>query len=369
MTRPLSSAYYPGIVIRFFIFHLLAFLLPKLPLSAQDRSHIPAAPSYNDFHAAMIFLASPATEGREAGKRGSLLASDYIVASMIKAGLKPAGNLDFLLPGKKDRKKRESWKQHFNIALFSSYPDSAVIISSVPAAGRIFHEIATYNNGKSQTDTVRVHNIMGMIPGRNRSKTIVIGAHYDHLGIRNDSLYAGANDNASGIAGMLALASKWAALPSKPSCNILFAAWTAEEKGVLGSEYFVKHSGIDAGKIALAINMDMIAGNAPEDTTGVILSIGTGRDAELLDKMAVAINDALGKHLSLDLWNVDGHYGSDYAFFNEANVPVMTFFSGFTDNYHSPGDTIEKTDTDKMENILLLVNQCLGLSLQRISEK
>ncbi|MHC0441526.1 M20/M25/M40 family metallo-hydrolase [Flavobacterium sp. 3-210] len=210
-----------------------------------------------------------------------------------------------------------------------------------------------------QTETLPVRNVLGMIQGKDSTKTIIVGAHYDHLGIIKDSIYNGADDNASGTSGMLALAKKWSESKIKPPCNILFASWTAEEMGLLGSEYFVENFDFKKQKILLAINMDMISRSAPEDKSHRILSIGTQKEDENLRKMSNEINSKLQNPFSLDLWETNGHSGSDYASFTAKGIPIMTFFSGFHDDYHTPNDKLSKVDFDKIKDVLFIVNSSL----------
>jgi hypothetical protein len=107
--------------------------------------------------------------------------------------------------------------------------------SSVPLKDKIAGFAITV-----KAESIMVRNVLGFIQGLDSTKSIVVGAHYDHLGIRDGRIYNGSDDNASGTAGMLALAKYWATSTEKPACNIIFAAWTAEEKGLLGSSYFVQ---------------------------------------------------------------------------------------------------------------------------------
>jgi len=218
-------------------------------------------------------------------------------------------------------------------------------------------------------ESIGVHNVLGMIQGKDSSRSIVVGAHYDHLGIRNGNIYNGADDNASGVSGMLALAKVWSENCERPACNIIFAAWTAEEKGLLGSSYFVQHTRANPGKIKLSVNLDMISRSAPEDTDCRILSIGTMKGNEYLQHMAAEGNLRLSHPFKLDLWDVTGHFGSDYASFTAVKIPVMTFFSGFHDDYHTPRDISAKTDPGKMESILKLVNGCIRQALDSIQSK
>jgi Zn-dependent M28 family amino/carboxypeptidase len=158
---------------------------------------------------------------------------------------------------------------------------------------------------------------------------------------------------------MLALAKYWSESAEKPACNLLFAAWTAEEKGLIGSSYFVDHNNVNPENTVLKINFDMISRSAPEDSTGLIISIGTAKGSDNLKALANQNNQLLAKPFTLDLWECSEHGGSDYAPFAGQKVPVMTFFSGFHDDYHSIRDISIKADLDKMKNILNLANGCL----------
>lgn len=215
---------------------------------------------------------------------------------------------------------------------------------------------------------VNVKNVLGVIPGRDTSRSVIVGAHYDHLGTRGKLVYFGADDNASGVAGVLSIASEWVQSATKPPVNLVFASWTAEEKGILGSTYFARHPVKGADKIHTYLNMDMISRNDPSDSAHRQLSVGTRTSDEYLRKLVRDNNDRLSRPFALDLWDVTGHSGSDYASFTAINVPVMTFFSGFHPDYHSPRDFSSKADLEKSAFILELVNDCLHGALKKIEQ-
>ena len=214
-----------------------------------------------------------------------------------------------------------------------------------------------------KSETMIIRNVLGMIVGRDTTRNIIVGGHYDHLGIRKGAIYNGADDNASGVAGMLALAKYWADCPQKPACNIIFAAWVGEEKGKLGSNYFARNSPIVPNRLSLVINLDMISRSAPEDTAKNQLSIGTVTLNEDLRKTAGNANSKLEHPFILDLWDVTGHAGSDYGPFYARKVPILTFHAGFHDDYHTPLDDAARTDPVKMEKILKIANDCLRESI------
>ena len=207
-------------------------------------------------------------------------------------------------------------------------------------------------------DTLKVHNVVGTLPGRDTNQTVIIGAHYDHLGKRGNNIYYGSDDNASGVAGMLALAETWTESKAVPPCNITFASWTAEEKGLIGSEYFANTLATPE-KVKLYINLDMISRSVAEDTAHRQLSIGTRIPDEYIRQIARKSNSTLGRPFQLDLWDVTGHSGSDYASFTAKNIPVITCNTGLHNDYHTPRDIPENSDLIKMGEVLKVVNDCL----------
>jgi hypothetical protein len=192
------------------------------------------------------------------------------------------------------------------------------------------------------TDTIVAKNIAGKYSGKDTTSLFIVGAHYDHLGNRGNKIYSGADDNASGTSGVLALANKFKESVIQPNHTMVFAFWDAEEKGLLGSSYFIESYNERWPKIIQYINIDMISRSAPDDTLRHILSIGTRPIDQSLINTAQTINYRLPVPFSLDLWDVTGHFGSDYASFRDKNIPVMTFFSGFHDDYHTPADVFSK---------------------------
>lgn len=213
---------------------------------------------------------------------------------------------------------------------------------------------------KLKREQTEARNVIGMIKGVDTTRTIVIGGHYDHLGMRGEHIYHGADDNASGASGVVALARKWAENNTTPQCNLVFACWDGEEKGLFGSRYFVNHL-TEQQKVStkLYFNMDMISRSAEEDSLRRVVSVGIRAQDTGLIQMVQRCNTITNSAFDLDVWDVNGHSGSDYAGFKDNSIPVMTFFSGFHSDYHSPRDTKERTDPVKMEKILKLVNECI----------
>jgi len=326
-------------------------LLSAMSLAQTSSGHV-HAPAAKDFAATLTFLSSDWMEGREAGTRGSYMAADYIAGMMQLNGLAPYGDYDTLKSGQTGTTLfQQTYFQDFEMKLY------------------YIEMMGTFTLILGKPGSVVVKNIIGIIPGKDSTKSLIVGAHYDHLGIIDGLIYNGADDNASGVSGMLALAKAWVETGEKPPCNIIFSAWNGEEKGRLGSLYFVRHTHANPAQILAYINMDMISRSAPEDTNGRQLSIGTMPASEGLRQIAIAGNLRLPHPFELDLWDVTGHTGSDYASFTAKNIPVMTFFSGYQVDYHKPEDDADKVDLKKMEDILKIVNDCIREVTESLSDK
>ena len=242
---------------------------------------------------------------------------------------------------------------------FEKKAASELLTASGPMQGKKLRFSVTV-----RSEEVMIRNVIGMIQGIDTTRNIIIGGHYDHLGVRNGQVFNGADDNASGVAGMLALAKAWSSNPMKPPCNIIFAAWVGEERGKLGSTYFAMHSRLVPRQVSLVLNMDMISRSAPEDTGRIGLSIGTMTLNEDLRSLAKNINSKLEHPFVLELWDVTGASGSDYRPFSDRKVPILTFHAGFPVEYHTPLDDFARVDLHKMEQILKIVNDCLWETLK-----
>ena len=104
-----------------------------------------------------------------------------------------------------------------------------------------------------EAKTIKCRNVLGMIEGKNPDEIIVVGGHYDHLGIHDGFIWNGADDNASGTVGVMTIAKAFMASGVQPEKTIIFAAWTGEEKGLYGSKYFVSKAEKEHGKVILKL--------------------------------------------------------------------------------------------------------------------
>lgn len=204
-----------------------------------------------------------------------------------------------------------------------------------------------------ETDLVRVrdtgYNVIGYLPGKTDT-TIVLGAHYDHLGyggpgsgsryLGNERLiHNGADDNGSGSSALLELARYYGSRRDQIHHSMLFISFSGEEKGLLGSSHFVKNPTIDKDKIFMMVNMDMIGRLKGEDRGLAIF--GTGTATEFVNYFDTLSDDRV-KLTSKE----SGTGPSDHTSFYNQNIPVIAFFTGAHEDYHKPEDDADKIDLD-----------------------
>lgn len=206
-----------------------------------------------------------------------------------------------------------------------------------------------------ETTHATVNNVLAYLPGKT-DEYIILGAHYDHLGRGNaDSLapsqigqiHPGADDNASGTAGLLELARLLAPMKSQMQRGILFSSFAGEELGLLGSAAWVKNPTRPLGKAVAMLNMDMI-GRIKNDKV-YVGGVGTGSTFQKI------LEEAAGdSHLKFD-YSQGGYASSDHTSFVAQKIPVLFFFSGLHADYHKPSDTWEKINPDAASRLLNVV--------------
>ena len=208
-----------------------------------------------------------------------------------------------------------------------------------------------------RTTRATVSNVLAYLPGKT-DEYVVIGAHYDHLGRGNfDSLapsqigqtHPGADDNASGTAGVLELARMLAPLKGQLRRGILFMSFAGEELGLLGSAEWVKEPTRPLDKCVSMINMDMI-GRIKDDKV-IIGGVGTGSSL-----MATVQEAAAGSGLKIET-TPGGHSSSDHTSFVAKKIPVLFFFSGLHSDYHKPSDTWDKINPKSAARLVDVVGK------------
>ena len=264
----------------------------------------------------VIFLSSDSLEGRETGTQGEIIAGEYIKKRFIKLGLQPLENNNYF--------------QNFNFK---------------PKTNP--HQDISFSNHKNDS-TITGKNIIGYIDNKAKN-TIIIGAHYDHLGYGNENslhrgeknlIHNGADDNASGVAMMIDLASKLRIANKKN--NYLFVAFSGEEIGLLGSNYYTKNAIIKMSNINYMINMDMV-GRLNEDTTLAVYGLGTSP----IFKQTINANNTKFKIIQKE----SGVGPSDHTSFYLNDIPVLHFFTGQHEDYHKPSDDYDKINFEGMNMI------------------
>lgn len=259
--------------------------------------------------ATIAVLADDSLEGREAGRPGSAKAARWLATRFAEIGLAaPEGG-------------------HLRPFTFSA------AVRSYPHA---LHE-----EGGARDTTA---NIVGWVPGRDpalQKEAVVVGAHYDHLGWGGSgslasgrrAIHNGADDNASGVAGVLELAQRLVADP--PARTVVFALFGAEELGTLGSQHYVEEPDWPSDRTVAMVNLDMV-GRLRKTLT----IFGTGT-SEAWPRIVAGLEPGAA-------WTIrsvpDGFGPSDHAAFYGAGVPVLMFFTGSHAQYHRPGDDLTTID-------------------------
>ncbi|HLK47290.1 MAG TPA: M28 family peptidase [Bryobacteraceae bacterium] len=201
-----------------------------------------------------------------------------------------------------------------------------------------------------------VRNVAGYLPGET-AEYAIIGAHYDHLGLGEQysmapqqagtAVHPGADDNASGTAGVIELA-RWFAGQPKQKRGILFMTFAGEELGLLGSSYYVRHPEMPLARAVAMINLDMI-GRVREGKV-YIGGVATGSN------LRATLEPLLAHYpMHIDFSDTTGYGSSDHTSFTTQQVPVLFFFSGLHGDYHKPSDTWDKIDAPDSAKLLGLI--------------
>jgi Zn-dependent M28 family amino/carboxypeptidase len=209
--------------------------------------------------------------------------------------------------------------------------------------------------------SVDVPNVVALLPGSDSllsREYIVFSAHIDHVGVGapdadGDSIYNGADDDASGTAAVLEIAQAFAALDRRPARSLLFLLVSGEEQGLLGSDYFAENPTVPLSQVVANINIDMIGRNAPDTVVAI------GQDYSSLGPSIQGIARAhpeLGLTVAPDLWPEEQlFFRSDHFSFAVREVPAIFFTTGLHDDYHRPSDEPETIDYDKLTRVARLL--------------
>ena len=279
--------------------------------------------------ATINFLASDELQGREAGFHGSRVTSEYIVSLLQWMGVSPLAD-SYFQPFDAYRKERQK-KGRLEV-----HPDS----------------IAKLKQEVHQKLTMR--NVLGMIPGKNTKEYVIVGAHFDHLGIDpaldGDQIYNGADDNASGVSAVLQIARAFLASGQQPERNVIFAFWDGEEKGLLGSKYFVQTCPF-LSQIKGYLNFDMIGRNNKPQQPKQVVYFYTAAHPVFGDWLKEDIRKySLQLEPDYRVWeNPIG--GSDNGSFAKVGIPIIWYHTDGHSDYHQPSDHADRLNWDKIVEI------------------
>ncbi len=277
------------------------------------------------------FLASDAVEGREAGRHGGRVAGEYVKSVLQDIGLKPLNEDSYFQPFEAYSPERQKRVR------FSVHPDSIQKYSQLPAHRKL-----------------ELRNVLGYVEGKNKNEYVVMGAHYDHLGmdevLDGDKIYNGADDNASGVSAVLQIAKAFLASGEKPERTIIFALWDGEELGLLGSEYFMQTCPF-ASDIKGYVNFDMIGRNNDEQKPKYVVYFYTEAHPQFGEWLKSDIKTyGLGLEPNYRPWDKPIG-GSDNASFAKRDVPVIWYHTDGHPDYHQPSDHADKINWDKLVEI------------------
>ncbi len=264
---------------------------------------------------------------------------------------------------------------------FMSPEDAAVVLNS--SVDKINKALTDYKAGKKTAfkkikggkftykterhkKVITTENVLGFLEGTDKKdEIIVITAHYDHIGKVGDQINNGADDDGSGTSSLLEIAEAFVLAKEEgngPRRSILFMAVTAEEKGLLGSEYYADNPTFPLENTIVDLNIDMIGRIDPEheDKPNYVYLVGSDRLSTELHEISEKVNET---YMQFDLdytYNDESHpdriyYRSDHWNFAKNNVPIIFYFNGVHDDYHQPTDTIDKIEFELLTRRAQLV--------------
>jgi hypothetical protein len=246
------------------------------------------------------------------------------------------------------------------VVLRAAGEDVATLLATTTTVVRALPGLTTHLHGTSQTtSTSFAPNVIGILPGSDpavRAEHIVVMAHMDHLGVgrpvNGDSIFNGADDNASGTAAVLEIAQAFTRLDARPRRSLIFLAVSGEEEGLWGSGWYVSHPAAPLAQTVADLDMDMIS-RGWQDSVSVI-----GLDFSTLGETIRRVgrdNAALVAQPVIDHWPEQNFlYRSDHINFAQRGVPILYFLDGTPSDYHRVTDSVEKIDAEAAARIARL---------------
>jgi Zn-dependent M28 family amino/carboxypeptidase len=212
------------------------------------------------------------------------------------------------------------------------------------------------------------HNVIGAIRGRDAALAgtyVALGAHLDHVGVlppvEGDSIANGADDDGSGSTALVAIARAWTGAPRRPRRSLLLVWHTAEENGLLGSEWFTEHPTVPLDSIVAQLNADMIGRNAPDSLHLVGPGAAPAGQSRALGAIVDSVNAALPRPFRINReWDTPTHpeqiyQRSDHFNYARHGIPIVFFTTGLHADYHAVSDEVERIDFDKLSRVAALI--------------
>jgi Zn-dependent M28 family amino/carboxypeptidase len=315
-------------MLRYFLRFSLLSIVAAPPIACAQR---PAARGDGAITEALIrrhvnVIADDSMLGRNTPSRGLEMTANYVAAQFKRLGLKPGGDTG-------------SFIQRYHLM-------------TKPVAGA--KPAAPVNGFDPNTAPNSVGILMGTDPVL-RDEYIVVSAHMDHVGVSGanvkDSIWNGADDDASGTAGVLALAEAFAQAP--PRRSIIFLTVSGEEHGLWGSAFFARNPPVPIKSIVANFNLDMIGRNWKDSI--VVVGLEHSDLGNTLFKVSAA-HPELGMTPMRDPWPQENFFGrSDHYHFASRGVPALFFFNGVHADYHQPSDSPDKIDAEKESRVVKLI--------------
>lgn len=275
--------------------------------------------SPSDVRPHVEYLASPSREGRPGGQAHD--AADYVADHFKGLGLKP---------------------------LFESESGKEGYFQAIPSGA----------NEEGEAESVIGRNIGAVLAGSDpvlKEEVIILSAHYDHLGVRGGKIFAGADDNASGVAMLLEVAERLAKAKQAPKRTIAFVAFDLEERMLFGSQWFAAHMPWPQEQLKLFLTADMIGRSLGDLDLPTVFVLGSEYAPELksfLDEVGEPQGLEVSR-LGIDLIGTR----SDYGPFRDRKIPFLFFSTGQSDVYHTPRDVPETLDYEKLAQVTALIEK------------
>ena len=333
---------------KFYLFILTLFISNVF---SQDISNKYAETITSEELKSLLYVyASDSFEGREAGTKGEILAVEFIRDFYLKNDIKPA-------KGTEDYFQKMEITTPQRISLPDKIPDSVRTFMQNGDMEKLrnYAMVAGVRTGGEKLNSI---NVASIIEGSHYpNEYIVITAHLDHVGIEGEDIFNGADDDGSGSMALLEIAQafKMASLDGyRPKRSIVILHVSAEEKGLLGSEYYTDNPLYPLEDTITNLNVDMIGRTDPtrdSDNDNYIYLIGTDRLSSMLHETSERVNKNtvdIELDYRFNAWDDPNRFyeRSDHYNFAKNNIPVIFYFSGTHEDYHGPGDTPDKIRYD-----------------------